>query len=63
MSKQYAVTYLHYVWKLTDNLDEANAFAKEMKTDAELLKDASQRDLIGPVSDYISVSDVTGQDI
>ena len=56
MSKQYAVTYLHYVWKLTDNLDEANAFAKEMKT-------ASQRDLIGPVSDYISVSDVTGQDI
>jgi hypothetical protein len=61
--KQYAITYLHYVLALRGTIKEAVAYAKQAEKDREILSDMSQRDFLGHVSDYISISDVTGQDV
>jgi hypothetical protein len=61
--EQYAVSYLHYVYGLFDTEEGANAYAKELETDREILNDMSQRDYIAPASNYINVSNVTGQDV
>ena len=63
MNKQYAITYMNYVLAVRDSAEEAQAYAAKAEKDPEILRDMSQRDLLGPSSEYISVSDVTGQTI
>ena len=54
---------MNYVLAVRDSAEEAQAYAAKVEKDPEILRDMSQRDLLGPSSEYISVSDVTGQTI
>ena len=62
--REYAVTFCGwYVLGVFSSIKKANAFAKKMETDPEMLDYKSQADILGRISDLLVVSDVTGQDI
>lgn len=63
MTKQYAISYLHYVLATRDTYEAAQEYAKEAESDRDVRNDKSQRGLIGPISDYITIYDATGEDL